>query len=159
MGRRQHKRNTKVLWWLLLQAFACNAVLHFLPTLTGSPLLDGIIGLVLGLYICAHPAANAVNMSFFERDALRQASEWSLVPWLALNLLVLLAGWMVVFLGISRLVSRAAWMVTEGQHTLNAASPHAARDRLHRWLAIPSPRVSYHSVMQNPQILHTCVVS
>jgi len=48
-------------------------------------------------------------MLFFERDILRQnSSEWSVVRWLALNLLVLLAGWMVVFVGIMRLVDRAA---------------------------------------------------
>jgi hypothetical protein len=59
----------------------------------------------LGLYICAHPAANAVDMLFFERDTLRRvSSEWPVVRWLALNLLVLLTGWMVVFVGLRRLV-------------------------------------------------------
>jgi hypothetical protein len=65
----------------------------------------------LGLYICAHPAANAVNMLFFERDIARDAlrnvrSDWPLIRWLALNLFVLLVGWMVVFVGIRRLVDR-----------------------------------------------------
>ena len=79
-------------------------LLRYLHTLTGVPLLDGSIGIALGLYICSHPAANAVNMLFFERDALRQISEWSIVRWLGLNLLTLLAGWLVVFVGITRLV-------------------------------------------------------
>lgn len=108
MDQRHHKRSTKTLWGLLLVALAYGALLHFLHTLTGSSLLDGIIGVALGLYICAHPAANAVDMLFFERDALRNAPEWPVVRWLALNLLVLLAGWMVVFLGITRLVNGAA---------------------------------------------------
>jgi hypothetical protein len=35
------------------------------------------------------------------------SSEWSGVGWLALNALVLLAGWMVLFIGLTRLVDRA----------------------------------------------------
>jgi hypothetical protein len=94
------------------------AVLYFillrvLPTLTGRALLDGAIGVALGLYICAHPAANAVNMLFFQRnriarDAPRNVrSDWPLIRWLALNLfLLLVVVWMVVFAGIRRLVDR-----------------------------------------------------
>jgi hypothetical protein len=107
MGQRQHKRNTRVLWGLILLAIAFGSSLRYLHTLTGIAMLDGSIGVALGLYICAHPAANAVNMLFFERDTLRQISEWSVVRWLALNLLVLLAGWMVIFVGLRQLVDRA----------------------------------------------------
>ena len=42
-------------------------LLHYLHTLTGIPVLDGSMGVTLGLYICSHPAANAVDMLFFER--------------------------------------------------------------------------------------------
>ena len=74
-------------------------------------MLDGAIGVALGLYICAHPAANAVNMLFFERDTARDLlrtvrSDGPLIRWLALNLFVLLVGWMVVFAGIRRLVEK-----------------------------------------------------
>ena len=82
-------------------------LLRVLPTRTGRPVLDGGIGVALGLFICAHPAANAVNMLFFERDSLRNVrSDWPLIRWMALNLTVLLVGWMVVFAGIRRLVDR-----------------------------------------------------
>ena len=92
---------------LILSAAVYLVSLRVLPTLTGHPLLDGGIGVTLGLYICAHPAANAINMLFFERDALRSArSDWPLIRWLALNLFVLLTGWMVVFAGIRELVDR-----------------------------------------------------
>ncbi len=107
-GWRRRKRNTRVLWGLILLAIVYSSLLRYLPTLTGIAMLDGGIGVAFGLYICAHPAANAVNMLFFERDTLRQISEWSVVRWLALNLLVLLAGWMVIFVGLTRLVGRAA---------------------------------------------------
>jgi hypothetical protein len=112
LGKGQRRRNTTVLWGMILLAVVYAVLLRSLRTATGVPLavlnpLDGSIGLALGLYICAHPAANAVNMLLFERDALRHISEWSLVRWLALNLLVLLAGWMVIFLGLRRLVETA----------------------------------------------------
>jgi hypothetical protein len=102
-----HERNTGVLGGLMAVAMVYAGSLRCLHTLTGSPMLDGSIGLALGLYICSHPAANAINMLFFECDTLRQTSEWPLIRWLALNLLVLLAGWVVIFVGLRRLVDRA----------------------------------------------------
>jgi hypothetical protein len=105
----QYQRNAGVLWILILSAAIYFALLRVLPTPTGRPLLVGGIGVALGLYICAHPAANAINMVFFERDSLRAVrSDWPLIRWLALNLFVLLAGWMVVFAGIRQLVDRTS---------------------------------------------------
>jgi hypothetical protein len=107
--QRQRKRNAGALWRLVLLAIVYSGLLHYLHTLTGIATLDGIIGLALGLYICAHPAVNAVNMLFFERDTLHQISEGPVIRWLALNLLVLLAGWMVIFVGLRRLVDKAVY--------------------------------------------------
>jgi hypothetical protein len=107
-GRSQHRRNSVALWRLVLVAVVYGLVSRHLQTLTGSATVDGAIGLALGLYICAHPAANAVNILFFRRDMLSHLSEWSVVRWLALNLLVLLAGWMIVFLGLRQLVDKVA---------------------------------------------------
>jgi len=74
-------RNSATLWGLIVLAIVYSGLLRYLPALTGVPLLDGGIGVALGLYICAHPAANAVNMLFFERDRLYQmASDWPLDP-------------------------------------------------------------------------------
>ena len=101
---RRHERNIRVLWGMILLALVYGVLLRYLPTLTGSGMLDGSIGVALGLYICSHPAANAINVLFFERDALRHMPEWSVIRWLALNLLVLLAGWMVIFAGLRRLI-------------------------------------------------------
>jgi hypothetical protein len=92
------------MWGMVLLAIAYTGLLHYLHALTGIPVLDGSMGVTLGLYICSHPAANAVDMLFFERYNLRQiTSEWSGVGWLALNTLVLLAGWVVIFIGLTRL--------------------------------------------------------
>jgi hypothetical protein len=63
----------------MLLAIACIGLLGSLHTVTGINLLDGGIGVALGLYICAHPAANAVNLLFFERDALQSSSGGPLV--------------------------------------------------------------------------------
>lgn len=101
----QSPRKAGVLWALILVAFLYVALLRLLPTLTGRPVWDGGIGVALGLFICAHPAANAINMLFFERAALQQVrSDGPLMRWLALNLLVLLVGWMAVFVALRRLV-------------------------------------------------------
>ena len=105
MAQRRRGRNTGVLWGVVLLAIAYGGLLQYRRTLTGQAMLDGMIGVVLGLYVCSHPAANAVDLLFQGRGALRQmSSEWTGVGWLALNLLVLLIGWLVIVMGATRLV-------------------------------------------------------
>lgn len=108
VAERRAQRNSGELILFICLALLYTELLRFLPTLTGLPLLDGSIGVALGLYICAHPAANAVNMLFFESDLFQQISEWANVRWIILNLLVLLAGWLVIFTGITH------WMASRG---------------------------------------------
>jgi uncharacterized membrane protein len=106
----QHRRghNIKTLWALVLLGIAYSSLLYYQRTLTGTNNVDGIIGVMLGLYICSHPAANVVDMLFFGRGARRQfASRRSAVLWLALNMLVLLTGWLVIFVGTTRLIGKA----------------------------------------------------
>jgi hypothetical protein len=89
---------------LVLLAIVYICLLGDLYGLTGSRSLDGSIGVMLGLYICSHPAANAIDILFFERGALRElAAEWSGIGWLALNLRVLLSGWLVIAMGAAQL--------------------------------------------------------
>lgn len=98
-------RNSGVLWGLILLVIVYIGLLRYLGTLTGVTLLDGIIGVALGLYVCSHPAANGVDLLFRERRGLPDdASAWSGVGWLALNLLVLVGGWLVIVTGTTRLV-------------------------------------------------------
>ena len=108
MDQHRHRRKARILWVLALLALVYIALLSYLRTLTGTNMLDGIIGVLLGLYICSRPAANAVDMLFFERGALRQLSEWSGIGWLALNMLVLLLGCVVVIAGATRFAMRVA---------------------------------------------------
>jgi len=90
---------------LLLAAIYGSLVRYWFAT-TGDTRVIGIIGVLLGLYICAQPAANAVDLLFFQRDAVRQLSRgWPGIGWLALNALVLLVGWLVIVIGTTRLTS------------------------------------------------------
>jgi hypothetical protein len=89
----------------VLLALGYASLLLGIRTLTGVSLLDGAISVIVGLYICSHPAANAVDLIFLQRGALHElASEWSGLGWLLLNLLVLFVGWLVIVLGATRFV-------------------------------------------------------
>ena len=50
-------RNIKTMWAMAAIGSACGAMLYGYGTLTGRDEVDGIIAVVLGLYICSHPAA------------------------------------------------------------------------------------------------------
>jgi hypothetical protein len=108
MDQHQLGRNIKALWALVLLGIAYTGLLYYQRTLTGKNDIDGIIGVLLGLYICSHPAANVVDLLFFGRGVRRQSSSRrSVVFWLALDMLVLLIGWIVIFVGTTRLIGRA----------------------------------------------------
>jgi hypothetical protein len=108
MDQNWRGRNIKTLWTMVLLGVAYSSLLYYQRTLTGTDNMDGIIGVLLGLYICSHPAANVVDMLFFRRGARRQfSSKRSAVLWLAINMLVLLIGWFVIFIGTTRLIGSA----------------------------------------------------
>ena len=108
MRERRRGRNIKKMWALVLVAIAYSGWFYFRRTLTGSEILDGSIGVLLGLYISAHPAANMLDMLFYARHGGREDSSWqSTLLWIALNVLVVLCGWNVIFVGTMRYVSRA----------------------------------------------------
>jgi hypothetical protein len=107
MSQLRYIHKARILWSLILLGILYGSLLHFLHTLTGRDELDGILGVLLGLYICSHPAANAIDLLFFDRAALRRlSSDWTGIRWFALNLLVFVCGWVVIFLGTTRLVQR-----------------------------------------------------
>ena len=101
----QSERNTKLLWALVVLTLIYGYLPYAQRTLTGAPLLDGSIGVILGLYTCSRPAAHAVDMIFAERTTLwGVTSKRQELGWLALNLLVLLLGLMTIMIGVMRLV-------------------------------------------------------
>ena len=121
MNQQRNGRNTGTgaLWALILLGILYLGLVFAMPSLTGVSLLDGSIGVVLGLFICSRPAGNAVDMLFYERGAFRRltsvgwwwvmfgASGWAGIGWLALNLLVLFVGWLVIVSGAMRFAGRA----------------------------------------------------
>jgi hypothetical protein len=110
MKQQRNGRNTGTgaLWALILLGILYLGLVFAMPALTGVSLLDGSIGVVLGLFICSRPAGNAVDMLFYERGAFRRlTSGWAGIGWLSLNLLVLFVGWLVIVSGAMRFVGRS----------------------------------------------------
>jgi hypothetical protein len=108
MDQLRSGRHIRKLWVLSLTGAAFIGLFHYRQALTGMHKVDGVICVMLGLYLCTHPAAYALDMLFFERNAgQRFSSARSAVLWAALNMLVLLTGWFIIFIGTTRLVDRA----------------------------------------------------
>ena len=72
-------------------------------TITGLPRLDGVIGVLLGLFICSRPAANFLDLLFTRNQT---SSQRSLLGWLTLNGVVMFVGWLVITIGATRLIDR-----------------------------------------------------
>ena len=90
----------------LLVATAYVAVLSQAHVLAGHPLVDGVLGIAVGLYVCSYPAANAIDLLFY-RDYFRQpTSGWAGLGWLCLNALALTMGWLMITSGITHLVAQ-----------------------------------------------------
>jgi hypothetical protein len=94
-------RNYKTLAVVVVLAAMYIGWLITQRTITGIPRLDGIIGVLLGLFICSRPAANYLDL-LFSRG--RIASDRSLIGWLALNGVVMFVGWLVITIGATRLI-------------------------------------------------------
>jgi hypothetical protein len=103
----QRGRSYRTLGVVVLLALLYGGWTYSQRTITGIPRLDGVIGVLLGLFICSRPAANMLDLLFAERRSQSSSSEWSSLGWLGLNLLVLLVGWMVITIGATRLIERA----------------------------------------------------
>ena len=106
----QHRlgRNIKALWVLVLVGISCSSLLYYQAAPTGLNNVEGTLGVLLGLYICSHPAANVVDMLFFGREGRSWFTpKQSVILWWALNMLVFLIGWVSIFLGTTRLIGRA----------------------------------------------------
>lgn len=89
-------------------ALAYVGALWLFGTLTGNDVVDGSLGVLLGLYVCAQPAANAIDLLFFRRQAGREllaGTEGAV--WLILNVLTLAAGWFAIWIGALRFVPPA----------------------------------------------------
>jgi hypothetical protein len=97
--------DTRGLWVHLALAVAYAIPILTVGAVTGHAIADGILGGMLGLYVCSLPARHAIDTGFVSRQAVRRLwSTWLGARWLTLNVMVLLAGWLVIFLGMTCLV-------------------------------------------------------
>lgn len=102
---RPHRQySLTVLWVLAALALAYAAWLLSEGTITGRNTWDAVLGVLMGLYICSRPVGNALDLLFTQDSGrwpnlFRRAG----LTWMALNLVVLLMGWFIVFLGATRL--------------------------------------------------------
>lgn len=88
---------------LLVPATAYLAWQYFWPFATGQYRVDGIVGVLTGLYICSYPAANGIDLIFVERGNIKRIfSRKSGFIWLSLNAIVMMVGWFVIVIGASR---------------------------------------------------------
>jgi hypothetical protein len=101
-------RKFSLLVILILLAAAYSLAVITLHLSTGITRLDGAVGVVFGLYICSRPAANFLDMLLFWRSS--RPPGWSrgtLLSWLALNFLALVAGYIVIVVGATRFTAPA----------------------------------------------------
>ena len=88
------------LWALLVPVVVYLGWTAYASTITGISRIDGGVGVLLGLYTCAHPAANAIDLIFKDRRATRRmVGQWDGIGWVLLNLLVMLIGWLAIVVG------------------------------------------------------------
>jgi len=105
MDQQRREQKIMILLVLVILGIAYASLLYSRSTLTGMDHLEGIIGVVLGLYICSHPAANLIDMLFYRRGIRYQfSSRRSAFGWLTLNVLVLLLSGIVIFVGTTQLI-------------------------------------------------------
>jgi hypothetical protein len=65
--------------------------------------VDGILGVILGLYVSSFPARHFVDLLiYWKTEQARFATRRLLGWWIALNCTVLLDGWLVIVVAVAR---------------------------------------------------------
>lgn len=103
MNKTRRGQKIGFLAGLILVGIAFSLLLHFHVRLTGTHQIDGILGVLLGLYTCAQPAANVLDIVLYGRYLpAHEQSERSRIYWWGLNILVLFVGWIVIVTSLLR---------------------------------------------------------
>jgi hypothetical protein len=93
---------------LIVLAFIYGYLENYQRAFTGSTQADGVIGVILGLFICSRPAANFLGALY--RSSSDYGAAASVLPgwlWPLLNVLTLCAGMITVILGAMQFVRGA----------------------------------------------------
>jgi hypothetical protein len=97
------QRNSVLLWSLFVPATAYLFWQYYWPYSSGNSIMDGMVGIVLGLFICSRPAANGIDLLFVERGAFKRIAKQRYgFAWFLLNGLVMVLGWFVISVGAAR---------------------------------------------------------
>jgi hypothetical protein len=103
-------KNRRAIAWLgclVLLGAAWVVVSMQLRTITGRSQIDGIIGVILGLYISSFPARHFVDLLIYGKtESARFPTRRSLGWWIALNAAVLLVGWLVIVFAAARFTAK-----------------------------------------------------
>jgi hypothetical protein len=89
------QRNSVLLWSLSSPPRRISRG-EYWPCSSGNSIMDGMVGIVLGLFICSRPAANGIDLLFVERGAFKRVvKQRAGIAWFLLNGLVMAVGWFV----------------------------------------------------------------
>lgn len=103
MKPKQRTRNIGVLSGLILIGLVYILLISLHLPLTGTHQVDGILGVLIGLYACSHPAANALDIILFGRYLPPiGTSKKSYYLWWAFNAGVVVVGWYDIVMGLLR---------------------------------------------------------
>ena len=85
------------------------AISAVLGTITGHHQADGIVGIVLGLYVSSFPARHFVDLLMYSKiEGARFPTRRTLGWWIALNAGVLLAGFLTIVFAAARFTAAPA---------------------------------------------------
>ncbi len=106
MNRSTHLRK---VWWLIflnLLGLSFSALLFLHVRISGERQIDGIIGVMLGLYLSSHPAEQLLDRLFYARERYSDGFNPSeVVFWWFLHALGLFVGWLAIFSALIRFTS------------------------------------------------------
>ena len=103
MNRSQRAHSVTILSVMILLGLVYLALLYTQSPLTGSFKTDGIVSVLVGLYICSHPVANGLDILLYRRYMIgRKTSTGAEVLWWIFNAATLLTGWWIIFVGMLR---------------------------------------------------------
>ena len=101
--RQDYQLRTGSLVMFFVLAVAYLAWQASLTGITENDRLYGFAGILLGLFICARPATNAIDVLIYERHSWRHVMKGTRgFAWLCLNALVMLAGCLTVIVAVMR---------------------------------------------------------
>jgi hypothetical protein len=99
------KLNHTSLWLHILAGLGYSTLALSLDQHTATVMAEGVVGVLLGLYVCSCPARNTIDVLFADRFAAgRIWAAWDGRTWLALNALALVSGTVAIMAGLVRLI-------------------------------------------------------